>query len=505
MTKLKSSTGNISHLSIGQSSPDRIVRSCILVHSGPGGEKIVFKCGDGEISFDEARIKDIVKEQNAKTQALADQYGGLDKMPSGACIPILDQHTDQSSHSVGGRLTGLLRHETRDVPGIGPNCACVIGEITFLGQDVVERVSDGRIYHLSIGIDESTNTLTEVSTVIEPAAPGAMVLKKPKTLKGEAKMPVKKLKAAHANRVAKLKAMSGEITQLSAKLTGTKENVTLMKAESAIITRLSAAMKSGKLTPAEFKKMDIKKLAKLSEESRNTVLETVEAMEPKVLIGQRGTGDALEFSKVGQELEKSQHKRLKAEAKADLKRMGAKVEMSEDESKDSKEMKKLAVVNPGQDHGAVPGQEYEKELAGHVSHMSKCLEEGDIAKCKEAWGAMAKHLSLISGKQMKAGSDVEMAGGMDEKEISSMEGRVDELTTQMARLAGMVSELMSSEEEEGKELAGMPDEEEKDLEGKDDDKKKELADKDDEEKAKLAAEEEEKKKKELEKNKQAQA
>ena len=61
-----------------------------------------------------------------------------------------------------------------------------------------------------------------------------------------------------------------------------------------------------------------------------------------------------------------------------------------------------------------------------------------------------------------AGSPVHMeAGAMGDvksedykKSMDAMQGQVDELNTQMARMAGMVKEMMGADEEEGKELEG---------------------------------------------------
>src|SRR5271170_1277724 len=90
---------------------DKVVRHAILVHSGPNGEPVVFESGDGEIEFDDDRIQRIVDNHNAKINALAAQYGGLDKMPIGAFPPILDQHETDSADRIIGRLASLLKFE----------------------------------------------------------------------------------------------------------------------------------------------------------------------------------------------------------------------------------------------------------------------------------------------------------------------------------------------------------------------------------------------------------
>lgn len=445
--KLKKPSGHVTHLAEGDpaEASDRLVRPCVFVHSGPDGDEIVFQSSDGEIKFDEARIQKIVDAQNAKTMALANDYGGIEKMPIGAFIPNLDQHEDDSTIRINGRVTGLVRFEKRDVPGIGPNCACVVGEITFLGEDVVKRVKDGRIYHLSIGIDEETNTFSEVSSVIEPAAGGAMVLKKVNS-KGEKTMAKKNLaarKEAHAKRLAGIAKIQEGVKELSAKLVTTKTSVELTKKENTIRVRLAGAMKAGKLTPAEFKKIDVKKLAKGDDTSVNSVLEVIEAMEPKVLPGQAGSTNAADFNEIGKNLEEKQKKNLKAEVRKDLKKLGARLKDGED--KDDKKM----AEKPEPEKEMAEGYNANEQMMKHMAMMGEAIKSGDMKKCAEVHGEMAKCMNAPGevNKDMSSLSAEE-----SDAQAKDLEGKVDELTTNMARLAGMVDEMMSAEKDEGHDL-----------------------------------------------------
>lgn len=445
---------------LSEDTDESLVRSAILVHSAPNGEAMVFQSADGPIEFDDARIKRIVENHNKKILELAEGYGGIDKMPVGAFPPILDQHADDSNNRIRGRLNHLLEYEKRNIPGVGENCSCVTTKILFLGKDTVKQVLDGRIYHLSIGIDENSDTLGETSTVIEPAAAGAMLLNKSKS-KGETKMAKnKKLAAASKNRVAKLQAMKAELDSGLAKLGATKETITLTKKKGEISAKLSRLMASKKLTPAEFKKMDIAKLSKLDDESLNTVLSTFEAREDVILAGQKGTTDAAPFAEMGKSLEKRQMRRLSSETKKDLIRMGAKLKHGlskedEEEGEDHKEMNKHLEeepMHPGKDPHAVPGQEGFAKMAHHLKIMGEHLASGNIEEAKKVHAEMCH---MAEGGEFKHMSDGEMSDvkGEDyEKSMSGVQSQVDELNTQMARLAGMVSELMSAEEEEGHDL-----------------------------------------------------
>jgi hypothetical protein len=455
---------------------DKIVRSAILVHSAPNGEPAVFQSADGEISFDAARIKRVVDNHNARIQELAQQYGGLDKMPIGAFPPILDQHESDSTHRVSGRLAGLLKFETRDVPGVGPQCACATTDITFLGKDTVSRVKDGRIYHLSIGIDEAGDTLGEVSTVIEPAAPGAMLLnrnKKPST-QGVKRMAKKnaRLEAQKKARLAKLSAIKDSMTSLGAKTEDTTKRLVSADRENKVTARLSGLMKSKKLTPAEFKQMDVKKLAKLDDEALNTVVSTFEARQDVILAGQRGSTDAVDFATLGKDLEKRQQKRLASETVRDLKKLGAKLKpgsrlarLAEAEDEDHGKTHEMSgpheeELHPGKDPHAVAGEGGDEpvgkpELSHLHAKLAQHLAAGDIEGAKAVHAEMAKHLS---SKHLSSPEDV--AGEGHGQDLAGLKGEMDEFKTQLARCVGMVEELMSVEKEEGHDLAADPEHEE---------------------------------------------
>jgi hypothetical protein len=443
---------------------DKVVRHAILVHSGPNGEEVIFESGDGEIKFDDDRIQRIVDNHNAKINSLAAQYGGLDKMPIGAFPPILDQHETDSADRIIGRLASLLKFEKRNVPGVGENVACAMADITFMGADTVQKVNDGRLYHLSIGINEETDTLGETSTVIEPAAPGAMLLsgKKGTIKKGNVMKDKKRLKA-HASRLAKITAIQTELTGLTKKTVGTKELVTLAGRKREITHRLKNLMAEFRMSPAAYKTLDLTKLAKMDDDQLDTILKAFEA-NPKIETGQRGTSDAVEFAEIGRNLEKRQQKRLKAEIKADFRKMSGKKMSAEEKEEHEKEMgggNHEEPVHPGKDPHSVPGQagdeqQLAKEHAMCMKHLAEAVEKGDMDEVKKAHAALAAHCEKYGDKHLSAEGDSVAHGDVksedEKKSQEALQGQVDELNTNLARLAGMVSELMDAEKDEGHEL-----------------------------------------------------
>lgn len=466
MIRLSTTTGGVADNSPqAGDSDDSIKRPAILVHTGS------FQSGDGPIEFDDARIKNVVEKHNQKILTLAEGYGGVDKMPVGAFPPILDQHGDDSNNRIVGRLASLLRFERRDVPGVGKNIACAVADITFLGKDTVNKVKDGRIYHLSIGIDEATDTLGETSTVIEPAAPGAMLLSRGsnKTTKGTKMSDQLKRMKSHTERLAKLSAMKTELSKGTNELKKSTETLRLAKREASVSTRLTKLMQEKKLTPAEFKNMSSKitRLAKLDDEGLDTALMVFEARErPVIEAGQRGSTDAAIFSDIGKALEKRQMKNLSRETRADLMRLsGGKLKLKGEDEGDYAEDKKMSgpkeeIVHPGKDEHSVPGQEHEVEMSHEDAEklgmmhekLGKHLAEGDIDGAKACHMEIMKHCEEKGYGAMKhmAVGDVKSEDQM--KSMDEIQKNVDELSTQLARMAGMVDELMSAEKEEGHDL-----------------------------------------------------
>lgn len=93
--------------------------------------------------------------------------------------PIQADHSDKAIHTVG-RLNGDF--EVRQMPitvgGETKELSALVGPLTFLGRENVERVLDGRFSELSVGFTGKGDTATVVETSVTPfpAAEGAAIL-----------------------------------------------------------------------------------------------------------------------------------------------------------------------------------------------------------------------------------------------------------------------------------------------------------------------------------------
>lgn len=414
MMRLVSQTGTLFSGPTENDTEEEVLRSGILVHEGNHPSM------DGEIFFDEERIKRLVNNHNQKILNLAKQYGGIEQMPRGAYPAILPNHVDKEPI---GRLCSLLRFEKRDVPGGGANLACAVADMVFLGQDTVQKVKDGRIYHLSIGIDVTTDTLGEVSTVVIPACPGSMLLGKDDVTAaamkgGTEKMDAENTKGQKADskaqvRRARLSAIQSALKDVK-KLAGeSSSRVRLEKKKIEITSSFKRLMSEGKLTPAEYKKMDLTQLSALSDDAAKTLFSVIAAREPVIVPGQIGSTQGVDFSAIGKSLEKDQKENLiKDEVLGDFKRLaGKKYKLKSMESSSSSTSKKEDEV------------EKEKEKEKEDESHTKKLAESDAAPTS---ADESSHTSAV---------DV-------------MQGQIDELNTQVARIAGMVDELMGSDDDE---------------------------------------------------------
>jgi hypothetical protein len=388
---------------------ERLQRPAILIHEG------TFQSQDGEIAFDEARVRRLIERHNAMINELADQYGGIDKMPIGAFPPFIDQHAEDSTHRIMGRLASLLRFERRDIPKAGKNIACAVADVVILGKDNVQKAKDGRIYHLSIGIDEDTETLGEVSAVIDPAAPGAMLLAKSRRAvqpepKGGTKMPKKNLEAMARHR-AKLSSVREALNGIKSTIAESGNRVRLEKKKADLNGQFKRLMAGGRMTPAEYKKMDLTKLAALGDDALKTVMDSFEVREPVIMPGQRGSTQATEVTEMGKKLEADQRKRLKAEVVGDIKRLtGKKVRLGEGTS-DTEE------------------SENQDTDSGKVKHLADGVVITDTPP-----------------PAAPTDTDTPAPGALE-----AMQAQVDELNTQVGRLSGMIEEIMKGMEEETEE------------------------------------------------------
>lgn len=438
-----------------QDSQTRLKKNAIVVHAGPEGTEAKFLCSNGEISFTSKRIQNVVNVHNARIDMLAQEYGTEEAIPIGAYRPILDSHSDESNDKTIGRLTGRLKFEIRDVPGVGKNVACAIAVdgITFLGKDTVDKVIDGRIYHLSVGIT-AEDAIDELSTVVTPAAAGAMLLKKEHK---KEKQPGKKnsmdakLKEIRDARRAKLAEAKSELNKMQTKAAKTLDGLKLAAKKNTITESLKRLCAAGKVSPAEIKTIlssnKVSKLAAMDDAAISMALELMGSREGTIIrMGQNGSTNVAAVMDVGKHLAeakaKHEHANLKAEIKKDLSKLAF-----------GKENKKTSADDSDKDKGD------KKSVSDQVSQRMAENDDGDDSdenkKAKADPESDEKSAKLAEEDDLNDGDGsekmaIDTPGLQATDNMSAFRMEVDEMKTQIARLAGIINDLMGDADEEDK-------------------------------------------------------
>lgn len=170
--------------------PGTLDRAVMLVYEGE------FNSMDGPVVITADHLSGIADNHNSRFSALKLAAG--DAGVAMKDLPPLQLDHSTSARDTIGRLVGPLRLETVQIEG-RPRRA-LMGIARFIGEENVQKASDGRYTHVSIGADLETNELSELSVTPFPAAKRASLL----TAKG-AKMDKEKLRK-HLMKTAKCSA-----------------------------------------------------------------------------------------------------------------------------------------------------------------------------------------------------------------------------------------------------------------------------------------------------------
>jgi hypothetical protein len=187
------------------------------------------------------------------------------------------------------------------------------------------------------------------------------------------------------------KELSASNKRLSSKLAEAR----LTLRTQSVRTRLSSLRAQGKVTPAEMKKIDVAKLARLSQEGLDAVLGSYDAREPVIIPGLYGTAKGMTTTQLAAEVGKKTKSVLEAEARAQmsLKKTGAKSRLSE-----TTEDKEEGVHNThleGTDAHTVSSLS-EAEADDAFERMCKMVADGDKDGAKSLFKQCAGRMTAES-------------------------------------------------------------------------------------------------------------
>jgi len=143
-------------------------KKCMLVYCGD------FDSMDGPVKIKAEDIQKLSDNHNTALKKLGRLAEGVTPMKFSP--PIQLDHSTSAKDTVG-RLVGDLEvgeHQLED----GSKVPALFGTARILGKDNVEKVSDGRWTHLSIGADLENHTISELTITPFPAAAEASMMSK---------------------------------------------------------------------------------------------------------------------------------------------------------------------------------------------------------------------------------------------------------------------------------------------------------------------------------------
>lgn len=481
-----------------ETSPDKLDRRALLVYCGE------FESVDGPVSIKPEHIAKLAENHNSALSKLARLTTGQVALKH--CPPIQLDHSLAAKDTIG-RLIGNLEvgEHIRDD---GQAVPALFGTLRILGKENTERVRDGRWTHLSIGADLDLCKFRELTVTPFPAASDASMLSKTTTtsvklsedkgeespmdkaklkkyLTGTKKMSdedadkhlakcegddaeMKKLSAEvdeHEKKLSsettegddkdkeekekkdkeeKLSAARTKLTQLSTDFRKNQEGAKLAAAKGKILTRLGGLRASAKITPAEIKKLDLDKLAKLDPAALDIVMGTYDGREPQVITGLMGNANAVDVAKLSD-----------AKRRSDLEN-----ESRKNMSLLSKTVKKDVRLMDGVVPELQPEQQVQSVAAGAASDPMAAVEEickmmdmGRIVEAKEKLKALI--FGLTQSKTPQPGAApvaAEAAPSTEEhdKQLSALAESVTQMQNQFEELSKLTEALVGGDDKEGK-------------------------------------------------------
>lgn len=239
----------------------------------------------------------------------------------------------------------------------------------------------------------------------------------------------------------KMSAARDGITKLTAGFKDSAGKARLQAATGKVITRLSRLRASGKVTPAEIKKMDIAKLAASPDKEIELVLGTYEAREPVIMAGQYGTVKGTDISQLTAKQKQQKMTELEAQTRQNMSLLrgkgaetklhgGAGGEHTEDEATPP-------AVTTEHEHGhhdAMKHMEHEHE------EIHKMYAAGLHHEAKERLKAyMAKHLASYSSHMEM--SDV--SNEETEKHLSALAQSVEQMQAQFEEITKLAATIVA--------------------------------------------------------------
>lgn len=241
----------------------------------------------------------------------------------------------------------------------------------------------------------------------------------------EAKMAADESDEAKTQMSAALK----EITKLSTDLRKDIGTARLAERKLQIRSRLQKVISKGKMTPAEYKKLDITKMAQASSETVDAVFKSYEDREPVIMAGLLGSTKAVSLAQVKADA------RLKSMEKEMLEGMPFLSHVKKNQTKLGGESTIVDRVRLQEDG--------EKEVNVHIDatpheHYEMAMRMIDEGKLQEAKELIKKCMESAPAPSVEMAEDAEKETTSLADGVKSMEDKLEKLMEMVGKLAGMV-------------------------------------------------------------------
>lgn len=239
--------------------------------------------------------------------------------------PILVDH-DRKADLIKGRLVGPIDMELWEDPRDGVTKMALWSDVRVDDEDAQGKVIKGQYAHLSLSFDDDINNLAEIfelSFVAVEAARGAQALQKGEEMSVDlqknldsAKSKITVLKAKAKTRRTVLLAACASLSQNLEAMTadhkkgteGLKDMVTNLKM-TVVTSQLKACVKEGRLSKADFDKLDVGKISEMEPSAQSVILSSYQTRPISTDLIQHGMSGAKPLSEKGIQLTDGQMKK----------------------------------------------------------------------------------------------------------------------------------------------------------------------------------------------------
>lgn len=235
----------------------------------------------------------------------------------------------------------------------------------------------------------------------------------------------------HKEKMKKMSTARENIARLASDFRARKESAQLAAKAAEIGSRLSAIRASGRITPAEVKKIDIKQLASKSKEAIDAVLKSYEDRQPVILVGQLGSMKPMSLKEIEKAGKTARLTRLELETRKNMSLLKNTVseKLAEGEQEGSTDTVNVHIdTDP---HTDLAGMDSD------YTDMCRMMDEGKIAEAKERLKGWFDRMKKMGAYGMAEPTMHETSMS----QLAALQADIEHLSKQFDEAMGLASSL----------------------------------------------------------------